>query len=159
MDKEETKQCGDCKNPFPLSTGFYLRSKKDQAKARTEGGKYGSICRKCLKIREETNVNLKWRRIAGSLRRRGVINIGLQEVKDHLGEPSVCYLCGKPLSWADASPDHIIPLSKGGSPTLDNVAWTHADCNMSKHSLLLAEFVQLIEDILKHQKKGKNNDD
>lgn len=58
----------------------------------------------------------------------------------------VCGICGEPvdkaLQWPDpmsVSLDHIVPLSKGGSHTLDNVQCAHLCCNMSKRDLLPCE--------------------
>lgn len=51
----------------------------------------------------------------------------------------VCNLCGKPVDKTkkypdamSASLDHIIPLSKGGSHTKDNVQLAHLLCNIKK---------------------------
>jgi 5-methylcytosine-specific restriction endonuclease McrA len=51
----------------------------------------------------------------------------------------ICWLCREPIDpkvrkpsiWA-ATVDHIVPLSKGGTHTWDNVAPAHAVCNFSK---------------------------
>lgn len=42
-----------------------------------------------------------------------------------------CLCCGK---VATLSPDHIIPLSKGGTNTIDNIQPLCFPCNMSKNS-------------------------
>lgn len=51
----------------------------------------------------------------------------------------LCGLCDKPVdpavSWPDrssASLDHIVPLSKGGTHTYENVQLAHLSCNVSK---------------------------
>lgn len=49
-----------------------------------------------------------------------------------------CHLCGEQVELSDAaSPryatiDHIVPLSKGGRDTLDNLALACAACNQAK---------------------------
>ena len=59
----------------------------------------------------------------------------------------VCKICGKPCDFGDRSygngvgplypsVDHIIPLSKGGSHTWDNVQIVHCICNSVKRDLL-----------------------
>lgn len=59
----------------------------------------------------------------------------------------VCKICGKPCDFSDRSygngfgplypsVDHIIPLSKGGSHTWDNVQIAHCICNSVKRDLL-----------------------
>ena len=45
----------------------------------------------------------------------------------------VCQLCGEDIEdEADLHIDHIIPVSKGGSPELSNLQAAHAKCNMQK---------------------------
>lgn len=44
----------------------------------------------------------------------------------------------KPNKWA-ATLDHIIPLSKGGTHTYDNVQPAHAHCNFMKGDLLTVD--------------------
>lgn len=52
-----------------------------------------------------------------------------------------CYLCGErinfKLKWPhikSPSLDHVVPLSRGGTHTLDNVAMTHWGCNNRKNA-------------------------
>lgn len=51
-------------------------------------------------------------------------------------EKAPCYLCGGPPEHLD----HIVPLSRGGTHTPDNVAWACAPCNLSKGSKTLEEY-------------------
>ena len=54
----------------------------------------------------------------------------------------ICQLCGRPTDWSDIkcghigrlypTLDHIIPLSKGGAHTWDNVQLAHMACNAGK---------------------------
>lgn len=58
------------------------------------------------------------------------------------------WLCGicrtavdETLTWPDpqsASLDHVVPLSKGGTHTLDNVQCAHLVCNLQKGATLAA---------------------
>lgn len=55
-----------------------------------------------------------------------------------------CQICGEKvdnsLTWPNpmsATIDHIIPLSKGGTHTKDNVQLAHASCNISKSDKLI----------------------
>ena len=43
----------------------------------------------------------------------------------------VCYLCGKPIK-GKSHLDHVIPLSRGGSHTMNNLKPTHPSCNIAK---------------------------
>lgn len=73
-----------------------------------------------------------------------IYGISLAKVieKDH----NICQICGEPCnkndkSWGDSGPtypsiDHVIPLSKGGSHTWDNVQLVHIICNSYKRDLI-----------------------
>jgi len=49
----------------------------------------------------------------------------------------ICYLCGNPIKPDDCHYDHVIPLSKGGSHTTDNLRPTHPRCNLSKGTRII----------------------
>lgn len=65
-----------------------------------------------------------------------------QDVLDKYGTD--CYLCGKPIDLnANRHPgdpgwenglhiEHVIPISKGGHDTIDNVRPSHGQCNLKK---------------------------
>ena len=40
-----------------------------------------------------------------------------------------CWVCGLPVAPADATLEHIKPLSEGGNSHLENLAISHAVCN------------------------------
>lgn len=40
-----------------------------------------------------------------------------------------CWVCGLPVLPADATLEHIKPLSEGGNSHLENLAISHAVCN------------------------------
>lgn len=70
---------------------------------------------------------------------RGTIAALFAEAEVRLVSGSDCYLCGLPidfdLNWPDPqspSLDHVTPLARGGTHTLDNVAMTHLRCNIRK---------------------------
>ena len=45
-----------------------------------------------------------------------------------------CWVCGQPVLPADATLEHIQPLSEGGSSHQDNLAISHDACNNQRHA-------------------------
>lgn len=50
-----------------------------------------------------------------------------------------CHICGEPIDYALRTPDpmsfevdHVVPLNRGGTDTLDNKAPSHRVCNRAK---------------------------
>lgn len=57
-----------------------------------------------------------------------------------------CYLTGREINLDDSSDyqfDHIIPISQGGTNTLDNLGLASAEANQAKGSMSEKEFVEL----------------
>lgn len=52
-----------------------------------------------------------------------------------------CYLCGLPIPDGDLHFDHVIPLSRGGAHTMENIRATHKRCNLSKSDKTPEEFL------------------
>jgi 5-methylcytosine-specific restriction endonuclease McrA len=43
-----------------------------------------------------------------------------------------CWVCGQPVAPADATLEHIKPLSEGGNSHQENLAISHALCNQQR---------------------------
>ena len=52
-----------------------------------------------------------------------------------------CHLSGVLLDVDDASLDHIVPLSRGGTHTIDNIAIVHVAINRMKGTMSEDEFI------------------
>ena len=63
----------------------------------------------------------------------------LKEIKSK--RKFICYWCGKKVATNRLHVDHIIPLSKGGNDTWDNVCASCDKCNMAKHDKMPFDFV------------------
>ena len=57
-------------------------------------------------------------------------------------DPDVCTYCDKPIEAKTSIGDHVIPLSRGGSHTVDNLVPACLSCNSSKCDKLLSEWTQ-----------------
>jgi 5-methylcytosine-specific restriction endonuclease McrA len=136
---DEVLQCGYCSRHFMM---FY-RYGPDYAKlpgCRQCGGptdgksrikKYCDLCARD-RIRQD--------RIRANNRRRSQSGTGdhytIQMLLDMDGD--TCYLCmGKMIGRP--SIDHIVPLSRGGTDTINNVALTHWECNNRKKAKTLGD--------------------
>lgn len=47
-------------------------------------------------------------------------------------DEGICHLCGQFVEVGDVHMDHVIPLSKGGTHTYDNIKVSHSWCNLRK---------------------------
>ena len=54
----------------------------------------------------------------------------------------ICYLCDLAIDRKDFSLDHVIPVSLGGTHTLDNVRSAHKSCNFRKGARPLVEIAE-----------------
>jgi 5-methylcytosine-specific restriction endonuclease McrA len=88
-------------------------------------------------------------------RKRGkrIITFNWQDVIEKFGWETHCYLTGRPInikSPKDYHFDHINPVSKGGSNTLDNLGITCCAANKAKNDLSVSEFLTLCKEVLEH---------
>jgi 5-methylcytosine-specific restriction endonuclease McrA len=72
----------------------------------------------------------------------------------------ICHICGRVISLEIGSPDrlsldHIIPLSRGGKNTKDNIAPAHRRCNQGRTNMTLEEFDSWLGQVFKF--RGKEN--
>lgn len=48
----------------------------------------------------------------------------------------LCYCCNEPVSFAEASLEHVVPTSQGGHPTdIKNLDISHVICNTKRGNL------------------------
>jgi 5-methylcytosine-specific restriction endonuclease McrA len=79
--------------------------------------------------------------------------IDISKVKEKIGDRPSCYITGTPIDLEDMSSyslDHIIPLSKGGKSTIENLGLTTRQANMCKSSLSYDELLKFCENVLIH---------
>jgi len=75
------------------------------------------------------------------------------DVIQKIGDNPICYLTGRKIDLTSSSSyqfDHIIPHSKGGANSLDNLGLTCKAANLAKHNLTLEEFISLCSEVLNH---------
>jgi 5-methylcytosine-specific restriction endonuclease McrA len=52
-----------------------------------------------------------------------------------------CVYCRRPISVETVTEDHVIPLSRGGSDAIENVAPACGSCNSRKRTMTGEEFL------------------
>lgn len=83
-----------------------------------------------------------------------VANFVWQDIVDKFGENPNCYLCGSNIDIYETlnySFDHIIPFSKNGPCTLENLGLACKFCNTSKNELNPEEYYAHCKKVLENQ--------
>jgi len=78
---------------------------------------------------------------------------GWKEVIEKYGWETNCYLTGEKINLKLSetySLDHIIPQSKGGNSTLDNLGITTQRANQAKSDMMVNEFLELCKMVLEN---------
>lgn len=76
--------------------------------------------------------------------------------KLHKRQNGLCAYCGRHRNRKYMTVDHIIPLSKGGSDSVDNLQCTCKLCNNLKSDMLPHEFTEFVRCILENSIKVEN---
>jgi 5-methylcytosine-specific restriction endonuclease McrA len=77
----------------------------------------------------------------------------VQDVIDKLGETPICYLTAQPIDVLQSSSyqfDHIVPASRGGENSLENLGICLKTANMAKSDMMLDEFLLLCRQVLEN---------
>ena len=70
-----------------------------------------------------------------------------------------CYLSGRPMEPETASPDHMLPLSRGGANTIDNICIVDRDINRAKGTQTISEFVAMCREVVEWMDGGRDEPD
>lgn len=76
-------------------------------------------------------------------------------IEDSLGR--LCRFCNEPLKEKTFSPDHKVPLSRGGEPKLSNIEIICLKCNHGKGALTDGEYHSVISLISLWDPKAQND--
>lgn len=79
--------------------------------------------------------------------------ITLEQLIEKFGEQTNCYLTGQPIDIYQPSTyefDHIIPTSRGGDNSIDNLGIADKRVNQAKRDMTPDEFINLCKQVLTH---------
>lgn len=105
---------------------------------------------------DRSEYNLEWSRAntdkrAEGRRRRKALLKGATTIETFTKveiwerDEGVCGICDLPADTNDWHLDHVIPLSRGGQHTWENVQVSHPKCNLSKKAKLPSEMADTLE--------------
>lgn len=80
-------------------------------------------------------------------------NFTLADVWKKIGDRPICHISGRDIDLSDPHAfafDHIIPRSKGGDNSLENLGVATKEANLAKSNLTMEELLNLCSDILRH---------
>jgi hypothetical protein len=80
-------------------------------------------------------------------------NFSADDIINKFGDEPTCYLTGVKIDiYATSSYhfDHIIPVSRGGSNTLDNLGICSKHVNLAKRDMTPDEFIFMCKQVVKH---------
>lgn len=56
-----------------------------------------------------------------------------------------CYYCGKKTAYKNLTMDHVLPLTRGGKSTKDNLVPSCKKCNTAKKSMMPLQWQEYLE--------------
>ena len=88
-----------------------------------------------------------------SRKRTSTKMLDFSSVQEKVGENPTCYLTGEPIDLSDLgsySLDHVLPMSKGGDSSLENLGLVIKQANQCKSDLTHEEFIEMCKAVLIH---------
>lgn len=159
------KECTKCHKDLPATTDYFYVSKIIKSGLRPDCkdcvrkkqleylNNMNPEDRKAMKKAEQQRNGHVYRQATRKqvAMRRGVVHEDWTERQLIQTYGTNCYICNGPIDFnaprrgpgSDHSlwPDHVIPTSRGGANTIDNVRPCHSLCNRAKYILTYDEYI------------------
>ena len=154
----DTKACRKCGQELPLDSFplVYDHSYKSR-----DG--HVNSCRTCHWHHRMHLSPSRWIYLLDSLRRHSAragvaFDVTVEQLREVLGDPSTCCLCGCSIKWEQAHVDHVVPMNRGGATTIGNLRWACKECNLLKRDMTNDELVAHMRRILAHLEASKEHE-
>ncbi len=131
-----SKECAGCGKAFQVKPSMFDRQKYCGKECRARHGQTA-----WRGGRKESDFRRRARRKA-AMRNTVVEPVTRADVLRVYGQG--CYICGKGLADDEITIDHVVPVSKGGGHTLENLRPACVSCNCRKKDRPLSVFVCLL---------------
>lgn len=89
----------------------------------------------------------------GKKRSKCHVTFSWRDVIEKFGWETTCYITGRRINLREPKTyqfDHMVPASKGGSDTIDNLGICCRNANQAKHDMLFDDFLQLCKEVLEY---------
>lgn len=137
---------------------WYARNIETERRRGSEKSKvyYAQHKQRLLSENREWRKNNKAAAKAIWMKRRALLNgarINLSKIRDWIklvkSKPIIrCYYCDKLVSTSRIHFDHIVPLSKGGVHSVDNLCVACSSCNLSKKAKTVSAWIRIGQQVL-----------
>jgi 5-methylcytosine-specific restriction endonuclease McrA len=136
---------------------YHLSSKPRKKRKKYKYKKHPYLDKLMTYIRGQKINRIYYKKLKEFLRSYKIIMkdsiISVQDVIAKFGSEPTCYLTGDKIDISQTNTynfDHIIPRSRGGQSTLDNLGICTKEANMAKSDKTPEEFFELCKKVLKH---------
>lgn len=135
MEKKKCKKCGELK---PISIDYFNQ---------LPSGGFRGTCKNCMALNTKSHYYADPSKVMDRVKKyKDQIKIAggsyapedIMKIRQKLGDK--CRYCGAPLSGG-GEVDHIVPVSRGGVNSADNLTLACRSCNRDKHSKTAEEFI------------------
>lgn len=123
---------------------------KEKTRDRTR--KYSKTLNRILKRKKDNFSFINGNRVEKG-KRAGLL-FSAEEFKKKIADNPVCYLTGRKIdiySPKSFECDHIVPVSKGGDASLQNLGLLCREANRAKQDLSIEEFLNFCKEVLEYQ--------
>lgn len=153
---------------YHLGVGQKLKSKKRNIKNYKNRHPFGKKIDRFIKqsIKNKKQTQLNWRKkLTNKIsdffykgKNRMHEKITIEDIINKFSETPRCYLTNDPIDIYKPSTyhfDHMVPTSKGGDNSIDNLGICTKAANMAKSDLTVEEFIELCQKVVNYHKGGE----